>query len=257
MIFDTHAHYCDERFNDDRDEILSSMRENGVGNIVEVGDGVDSSKDAVILSKKYDFVYAAVGAHPDKAADMDESDVTRLLSLASNEKVVAIGEIGLDYHCGRESVDAQKRLFALQIELAKKKNLPIIVHSRDAAQDTIRIMTEHGADKIGGVMHCFSYSAQMARDCIKMGFFIGIGGVVTFKNAKKLVNVVKEIPLEAIVLETDSPYLAPEPNRGARNSSVYLKQVAKKIAQIKGISYDDVVDATEKNAGKLYGIDSL
>lgn len=252
MIFDTHAHYGDERFDEDRDNLLKSMKENGIGNIVEVGAGIKSTKDAVYLSDKYDFIYAAVGIHPEETANINDSHIEWIRELSSKEKVVAIGEIGLDYYYDEPERTIQKKWFERQLELAKEVNLPVIIHSRDAAQDTLKIMKEHKAEEIGGVIHCFSYSWEMAEIYIDMGFYIGIGGVVTFKNSKKLVEVAKKVPVERIVLETDSPYLAPVPNRGKRNCSIYLKYVVERLAEIKGISEQEIVDITEKNAKKLY-----
>ncbi len=255
MIFDTHAHYGDDRFNDDRHELLMSMKENGIGNIVEVGAGIASTNDAVTLSEKYDFIYAAVGIHPSETADIKESDMEWLKSLSTKEKVIAIGEIGLDYHYDEPDKQVQKKWFKSQLELARDVGLPVIIHSRDAAEDTLNIMKDYNAEKIGGVIHCFSYSWEIARIYLDMGFYLGIGGVITFQNSKKLIEVAKNTPLDRIVLETDAPYLAPVPYRGKRNSSLYLKYVVENIAQIKGISEQEVVDITEINAKKLYRIE--
>lgn len=252
MIFETHAHYGDNRFNSDRHKLLMSMKENGIGDIVEVGAGIKSTEDAVALSDKYSFIYAAVGIHPSEVADIDESHMDWLLSLASKEKVVAIGEIGLDYHYDRPERQVQKNWFKRQLVLAKKAHLPVIIHSRDAAEDTLDIIKSHCALENGGVIHCFSYSLEIARIYLNMGFYLGIGGVITFKNSRKLVEVVEKAPLDRIVIETDAPYLAPEPYRGKRNSSLYLKYVIDEIAAIKGITAQEVIDITEDNAKKLY-----
>lgn len=255
MIFDTHAHYGDEKFDGDRHTLLMSMEENGIGNIVEVGAGVKSTKDAVNLSEKYDFIYAAVGIHPEEAADIDESHMEWLKELSAREKVVAIGEIGLDYYYDSPDPGIQKKWFIRQLILAGEKGLPVIIHSRDAAKDTLDIIKEYNNGKTGGVIHCFSYSWEIARIYLDMGFYIGIGGVLTFKNSKKLVEVAEKAPLGSIVLETDSPYLAPVPYRGKRNNSVYLKYVVERLAHIKGITQQEVIDATEKNARRLYRLD--
>lgn len=252
MIFETHAHYGDDRFNEDRHKLLMSMEENGIGNIVEVGAGIQSTKDAIDLSEKYSFIYAAVGIHPSEVAGIDESHMDWLLSLTSKEKVVAIGEIGLDYHYEKPEQNIQKKWFKRQLELAKKVNLPVIIHSRDAAKDTLDIIKSNCASENCGVIHCFSYSWEIARIYIDMGFYLGVGGVITFKNSKKLAEVVKKAPLDRIVIETDAPYLAPEPYRGKRNCSLYLKYVIDEIAKIKGLTAKEVIDKTEDNAKKLY-----
>ena len=254
MIFDTHAHYEDEQFDGDRDELLASMKENGVGRVVDVGASIESTKGAVELAGKYDFIYAAVGIHPEAVDRIDESDIEWLKSLTSNEKVVAIGEIGLDYYYEDPVREIQKVWFERQLELAHEVKLPVCIHSREAAKDTLDIMKKHHAEELGGVIHCFSYSTEMAKTYIDMGYYIGIGGVVTFKNSKKLKEVVKNIPLERIVLETDCPYMAPVPNRGKRNSSLYLPDVVSVVAELKGVTEEDVIRITEENGMKLYNL---
>lgn len=254
MIFDTHAHYEDEQFNKDRDMLLVSMEENGVGKIIDVGASIESTKGAVELAHRYDFVYAAVGIHPDSVGELNESHMEWLKLLAADKKVVAIGEIGLDYHYEEPEREIQKVWFERQLELAHEVKLPVCIHSREAAKDTLDIMKLHNADKLGGVIHCFSYSTEMAQTYVDMGFYIGVGGVVTFKNSKKLKEVVKNIPLEHIVLETDCPYMAPVPNRGKRNSSIYLPYVVTAISEIKGISEEKVIKVTEENGLRLYRI---
>lgn len=253
MIFDTHAHYDDEQFNEDREELFTSMQENGIGTIVNVGASLRGCKDSVELAGKYPFVYAAVGVHPDHTGDLNEETFLWLKQQSDNEKVVAVGEIGLDYYWDNESHDVQKRWFIEQLKLAREKGLPVIIHSREAAADTLEIMKEH-ARGLSGIIHCFSYSKEMAAEYVKMGFYIGIGGVVTFKNAKKLKDVAAAIPIEKIVLETDCPYMAPEPYRGKRNQSSYIRYVAEKIAELKAMSQEEVIAVTEKNARDLYGI---
>ncbi len=254
MIFDTHAHYDDEAFDEDRESIIEELKTSNVGKIVNVGANLTSSLRSVDLANKYDFFYAAVGVHPDDAAEIDDEGLNRLREMAANEKVVAVGEIGLDYYWNKENADIQKKAFLAQIELAKELSLPIIVHSREAAKDTMDILASSDAAKTGGVVHCFSYSPEIALEAVKMGFYIGVGGVVTFKNAKKLKESVELIPMERILLETDCPYLAPDPFRGKRNSSLYLDYVVKEIASIKGIDEEKVIEITYKNALEMYGI---
>ena len=217
MIFESHAHYDDEQFEEDRTELLNSMQENGIGTIINVGATFQSCTEVVQLAQEYPFIYAAVGVHPDEVGTLDEEKFSWLKEKLSHEKVVAVGEIGLDYYWDQESHEVQKKWFLRQLEAAREAGLPVIIHSRDAAKDTLDIMkAEHGSD-IGGVIHCFSYTKEMAREYLDMGFFLGIGGVLTFKNARKLVETVEYAPLDRLVLETDCPYLSPVPNRGKRN----------------------------------------
>ena len=253
MIFDSHAHYDSSQFDEDRAELLNSMQENGVGMIVNVCADWDSVTEVVDLVQSYPFMYAAVGMHPDEVGDLDEERFEFLRAQCQKEKVVAVGEIGLDYYWDNESHDIQKKWFVRQLDLARELGLPVIIHSRDAAEDTLKIMKEH-AQGLRGVIHCFSYSKEVAGEYVKMGFHIGIGGVVTFKNGKKLKEVAEIVPLERILLETDCPYLAPEPYRGKRNSSLYIPHIAQAIADIKGISYEEVVAQTERNAKMLFRI---
>jgi len=253
MIFDSHAHYDSQQFDEDREELLLSMEENGVGNIVNSGASWDSVTEVVELARKYPFMYAAVGVHPDEVGDLSDERFEYMKSQCQKEKVVAVGEIGLDYYWDNESHDVQKKWFIKQLELARELDLPVIIHSRDAAADTLEIMKEYGQG-LRGVIHCFSYSIELAREYVKMGFHIGIGGVVTFKNGRKLKEIAAEIPLERILLETDCPYLAPVPFRGKRNCSVYISYVAQEIANLRGISYEEVVAQTEQNAKELFQI---
>ena len=251
MIFDTHAHYDDEAYEEDREDILKLIRQEGVGLVTDVGATIASTKKAVALSEQYDFIYAAVGVHPEGVEELTNQDMDWLCELAKREKVVAIGEIGLDYYYEDPKRDIQKIWFRKQLEVARKTGLPVVIHSRDAAQDTLDIIKEEHGEQIGGVIHCFSYGKEMAREYLNMGLYLGIGGVVTFKNAKKLKEVVEYAPLEQLVLETDSPYLSPEPNRGKRNSSLNLPYVAAMIAELKGISGEEVIAVTEENAKRL------
>ena len=253
MIFDTHAHYDDEQFDTDRETLLASMPEQGVGTIVNVSATYESCERVVELVKRYSFMYAAVGIHPDEVGSLNEERFQQMKELCKQEKVVAVGEIGLDYYWDNESHDVQKEWFVRQLDLARELNLPVLIHSREAAADTMEIMKEHGQG-LRGVIHCYSYSKEQAKEYVKMGYYIGVGGVVTFKNARKLKETVEEIPLTSIVLETDCPYLAPVPFRGKRNNSSYIKYVAEEIAEIKGISYEAVVERTEKNARDLYNL---
>ena len=253
MIIDTHAHYDDEQFDADREELLSSMEEGGIGLIVNVGSTVASWDKIVELTEKYPFVYGAVGVHPDEVGELDEEKFLRMAELLDRDKIVAVGEIGLDYYWDKEKHDLQKEWFVRQLGLAREKEMPVIIHSREAAADTFDIMKQHAAG-MKAVIHCYSYSPEMAREYVKMGYYIGVGGVVTFKNAKKLKQVVQEIPLESIVLETDCPYLAPVPYRGKRNCSLYLPYVAEQIAELKGTTVEEVIQQTEKNSRELYGL---
>lgn len=252
MIFDTHAHYMDHRFDEDRDVLLGSLREAGVGLVVEVGAGVQSTKDAIHLSEEYEFVYAAAGVHPEDIRSLTPEHMDWLAQLAERDKVVAIGEIGLDYYYEEPERELQKKWFEEQLKVAARVKLPVIIHSRDAAQDTLDIMEKYCDWSQGGVIHCFSYSREIAEIYLKKGFYLGIGGVVTFKNSKKLKEVVEMAPLEQLVLETDAPYLTPVPNRGQRNDSRQLIYVAEEIAALKGISAEEVIRVTENNAKRLY-----
>lgn len=255
MIFETHAHYDDKAFDDDRDTLLSSMQENGIGSIVNVGASLESTTASIRLAEKYPFVYAAAGVHPNETAELNEESFAWLRERCLHKKVVAVGEIGLDYYWDEPSHDIQRMWFARQLELAREVRKPVIIHSRDAARDTYDTMAAHDAGGIGGVVHCFSYSAEMAQEYVKMGFYIGVGGVVTFKNGRRLKEVVEAISIERILLETDSPYLSPEPNRGRRNSSLNIPYIVQQIAEIKGMTYDEVVAVTEENARRMYQIE--
>ena len=254
MIFDTHAHYDDRQFEEDRAELLDSMQENGVELIVDAGSDIASWDKIEQLTDRYPFIYGAIGVHPDEVGELNEEKMQQMERLLSGEKMIAVGEIGLDYYWDKEHRELQKKWFVRQLELARQLDLPVIIHSREAAADTMEIMKQH-AKGLDGVIHCFSYSLEQAKEYVNMGFYLGIGGVVTFKNGKKLKEVVQEIPLESLVLETDSPYLAPVPHRGKRNSSLNLVYVAEEIAALKGISYEEVVRQTTENARKLYRLE--
>lgn len=254
MIFDTHAHYDDEDFDVDREELLSKMKAAGVSHIVNIGASLESTKRSLELAKQYDFIYAAVGVHPSDTGELNEENFAWLSKQCELPKVVAVGEIGLDYYWDEPQRDIQKEWFARQIALGREKKLPLVIHSRDAAQDTIDIMKAEKAEEAGGILHCFSYTKETARTFLDMDFSFGIGGVITFKNAKKLKEAVEYIPMDRIVIETDCPYLSPEPNRGKRNSSLNLPYVIKAIAEIKNLSEEEVLKATYENAKKLYRI---
>ena len=254
MIFETHAHYDDEQFDSGREALLASLPDCGIKRVVNVGASIASTRNSVELAEKYDFIYAAVGVHPSEIEELNEERFNWLRELTKLEKVVAVGEIGLDYYWDKEPEvqERQRYWFKRQMELAKEANLPIIVHSRDAAADTLQVMKEAHAEEIPGVIHCYSYSPEIAQEFIKMGYYIGVGGVVTFKNAKKLKETVEQIPLERILLETDCPYMAPEPYRGKRNDSRYIPYIVEKIAELKQVSIEEVEEITWRNAMNLY-----
>lgn len=249
-IFDTHAHYDDEAFDEDREDLLLHMREDGVAHIVNVGASMRGCRDTLRLVERFPDLYGAIGVHPDEVGSMTEEDLQWLREHARDERIVAIGEIGLDYYWDTAERTTQKEWFRKQLNLARDLQLPVIIHSRDAANDTYELMKEEHAEEIGGVIHCFSYTKDMAALFLKMGFYIGIGGVVTFKNARKVVEAVEEIPLNRLVLETDSPYLSPD--RGKRNDSRNIRMVIAKIAEIKGITEEEVRRAAYENACRLY-----
>lgn len=252
MIFETHAHYDDEAFDEDREMILNSLSQAGIEYVVNVASSIETTKNTLELIDKYSFVYGAVGVHPSETAELNEENFAWLRQVTSLPKVVALGEIGLDYYWDTPDREIQKVWFDRQMELAKEVKLPAIIHSRDAAQDTLDMIKAANLKDVGGVVHCFSYGKEMAKSYLDMGFYIGIGGVVTFKNAKKLKEVVEYTPLDQILLETDCPYLAPEPNRGKRNSSLNLIYVAQEIAKLKGVEYEEVINVTKQNAIKMY-----
>lgn len=254
MIYDSHAHYDDEKFDTDRVELLSHLKEHNIGTVVNIGANINSSKRSVELADTFNEVYATVGVHPEDVDELDADGIELLRTLSSHPKVVAIGEIGLDYYWVKddEGRELQRKWFREQLKLAKEVGLPVNIHSRDAAEDTLSIMRGANSEGIPGIIHCFSYSKEIATEYVKMGYYIGIGGVLTFKNGKKLAEVVDTIPLEKIVLETDCPYMAPEPYRGQRNSSYYLSEVVKKIADIKNVSEEEVERITYENALRIY-----
>ncbi len=252
MIFDTHAHYDDDAFQEDREELLAGLNAAGVGTVVNIGASIASTKTTLELAERYPFIYAAVGVHPSDTAELDETQMEWLEEMCACPKTVAVGEIGLDYHWDEPEREVQKHWFREQIRLARRVGLPVVVHSRDAAKDTMDIIKEEKAADVGGVIHCFSYGVEVAREYLNMGFYLGIGGVLTFKNAKKLREVVAYMPMDRLLLETDCPYMAPTPHRGERNSSLYLPLVVKAVSEIKGIPEEEVAAVTEANARRMY-----
>lgn len=250
MIFDSHAHYLSSAFDQDREALLTSLFNGKVSGIIESGTTVADSREALTMAEQYPSMWAAVGIHPQEAATFCDTDIDALRDLASHPKAVAIGEIGLDYHYEDGAPrDIQHRCFRAQLELARKTSLPVVIHDRDAHEDTLAILKEYAP---AGVVHCFSGSVEMARDIIKLGMHIGIGGVVTFKNARKLVEVASEIPLDRLLLETDAPYLAPVPLRGERCDSSMIVHTASTIAALRGMSTDEILHLAEQNARRLY-----
>ena len=257
MIFDTHAHYDDEAFDEDREALLASLKEAGIGAVTNVGASLESCRTSLKLAEAYPWMYGALGVHPSESKDVKEGDMEWLAGLLRHEKIRAVGEIGLDYYWHKEKEEhlLQQKIFRWQMDIAREKKLPFMIHSRDAAEDTLNIVREYMRDGMyGGIIHCFSYSKEIAREYLNMGLYLGIGGVVTFKNSRKLKEVVEYAPLNQILLETDCPYMAPVPNRGKRNSSLYLPEVVKTIAEIKGISCEEVVAVTESNAMKVLNL---
>lgn len=254
MLFDTHVHLNDSQYDLDLKEVIQNAQNAGVKKMVVVGFDRPTINRAMELIETYDFLYASIGWHPVDAIDMTDEDLIWIEELTKHPKVVALGEMGLDYHWDKSPKEIQKEVFHKQIRLAKKVKLPIVIHNREATQDIVDILKEEDAQEVGGIMHCFSGSPEIARECINMNFYISLGGPVTFKNAKKPKEVALEIPLNRLLIETDCPYLAPHPYRGKRNEPAYVKLVAEQIAEIKGISFEEVAKQTSLNANKLFGI---
>ncbi len=250
-IFDTHSHYDDEKFNPDRETLISSLQSQGVSNVVSCGCDIETTQFNFDLAQKYDFMYFAAGFHPECLECASLKDLEIIKKFAQNKKCVAIGEIGLDYHWMSSTKEIQKDFFKAQIELAAELDMPVIVHDREAHGDTLEILK---ATKPKGVVHCFSGSKEMAREIIKLGMYIGLNGVVTFNNARKSLEVVKDIPLDRLVLETDCPYLAPVPHRGKRNDSSLIPFVAEKIADLLDIGTQELLNITAENAKRLYSL---
>ncbi len=253
-IFDSHAHYDDESFNEDREAVINELKENGIIGVLNCGASLEGARESAALADKYDFFYAAVGIHPEHANEFNEEIIEELKELAKHNKVRAIGEIGLDYYYEENPPrDVQRNVFRAQMKLAQELKLPVIIHDRDAHEDTLNILKEF--PEVKGVLHCFSGSVEFARECLKLGYYIGFTGVVTFKNAKKLIEVAKEIPMDRMLVETDCPYMAPTPFRGKRNRSDYIKYIIEKIAEIRGISEDEISLATISNTKKMLNIE--
>lgn len=255
MLFDTHVHLNADQFEEDVEVVIKRAQEAGVSRMVVVGFDRPTITRAMELIEKHKELYAAVGWHPVDAIDMKDKDLEWIEELAAHPKVVALGEMGLDYHWDKSPKDVQKDVFRRQIRLAKKVKLPIVIHNREATQDIVDILKEESAGEVGGIMHCFSGSAETALECVKMNFYISLGGPVTFKNAKKPKEVAEAVPLDKLLIETDCPYLAPHPYRGKRNEPAYVKLVAEEIAALKHLSYEEVADATMKNANTLFQLD--
>lgn len=253
MLFDSHAHLNDEAFDQDRAELLETFRDAGVGLVMNAGCSLKSSREGIALAEAYPWIYCSVGTHPDTADEVNEELLEVYRQMCSHPKVKAIGEIGLDYYYETIHRDAQMRAFRMQMQLAEELDMPVIVHERDAHEDGMSIVKEF--PKVKGVFHCYSGSAEMARQLVGLGWYIGFTGVLTFKNARKAVETAQQIPLEQILLETDCPYMAPEPYRGKRNHPGYLPKMAEKLAQIRGIPVEEVIRVTTENAKRLYRIE--
>lgn len=254
MIFDSHAHYDDEAFDGDRDELLAGLAAQGVGAVVNVSADLISADTTLELTNKWDFIYGTAGVHPSDTEKLDRAGMEHLEQILSQPKIAAVGEIGLDYHWPDPERGLQQEWFYAQLELAKSHDAPIVIHSREAAKDTFDIMKAAGGAGLSAVIHCFSYEKEMAREFLRLGYYIGIGGVLTFKNARKLREVVAYMPMEAMLLETDCPYMAPVPFRGKRNDSAKLHEVVRAISQIRGISDEEVEAITWQNACRFYRI---
>ncbi|MBR4017624.1 MAG: TatD family hydrolase [Oscillospiraceae bacterium] len=252
MLFDTHAHLNDPAFDPDRAELMAGLKDKGIGLVMNAGCSLESSKDIIRMAEQYPWLYASVGSHPDSADEVNEDVINEYRNLCRHEKVKAIGEIGLDYYYEDIPREIQKQAFRMQMELAKEVDLPVIIHEREAHDDGMRIVKEFPTVK--GVFHCYSGSAEMARQLVNMGWYIGFTGVLTFKNARKAVETAASIPLDRIVLETDCPFMAPEPYRGKRNDPGYLPKMAEKLAEIRGISVEEAIAVTTENAKRLYRI---
>ena len=257
MLIDTHAHLEMREFNDDREDVIRRAREAGVEYIITIGTTVESSRDAVLLAEKFDFIYAAIGIHPHEVKDILHPAYEMLRHLAKHKKVVAYGEIGLDYHYEHSPRSDQKRKFRDMLREARELDLPVIIHDREAHEDTLQILSEEWSPDLGGVMHCFSGDLDMAKKLIEMGFSLSVAGPVTFPKSEALREVVRQIPIEHMLVETDAPYLAPHPVRGKRNEPAFVRHTAEAVAKIKGLSYEDVVRITGFNAMQLFGIGTM
>ncbi|WP_018924716.1 TatD family hydrolase [Salsuginibacillus kocurii] len=254
MLFDTHVHLNIDPFAEDREEVIERAQEAGVSLMNVVGFDRDTIPKAIELAEMYEFMYASVGWHPVDAIDMTDEDLDWIKSLASHPKVVALGEMGLDYHWDKSPKEVQKEVFRRQIQLAKEVNLPIVIHDREAHADIADLLEEEKAGEVGGIMHCFGGDLEIAKRCLDMNFYISFGGPLTFKNAKLPKEVAKEIPMERLLVETDCPFLAPHPYRGKRNEPAFVRLVAEQMAALKGLSLEEVAETTTRNAKKLFDI---
>ncbi len=254
MIIDSHAHLDDSAFQEDREELILKLREHKISHVMNISASLESARTSLALAKKYDFIYTSMGIHPCETKELTEENFKEIIGYLSEEKVKAVGEIGLDYYWNEPEKKIQEYWFRKQLRLAHEYQLPVIIHSRDAASDTYHIMKEEQSADLKGVINCYSYTKETARDYLNWGYYFGIGGVITFQNAKKLKEAVEYIPLEHIVLETDSPYLSPTPYRGKRNSPLNLPLIAQAIADLKGISTEEVIQVTTNNTKHLYNI---
>jgi len=254
MFIDSHAHLDDERFDDDRETVIKNLKADQIDIVINIGADIASSKSTSSLAQTYDNIYSVVGVHPHSVSELVGLGLDEIENLSRHEKTVAIGEIGLDYYYENSPKNLQKEYFIEQIRLAKKLDLPIVIHSREAVKDTLDIIKSEKSSNLRGVMHCFSSSVEIAKEYIKLGFYIAIGGVVTFKNARVTKEVAKYVPLESLLIETDCPYLAPEPFRGKRNEPKYIKYTAEEIAKIKEIDLEEIAYSTSINAKKLFNI---
>ncbi|MDQ0063731.1 TatD family hydrolase [Paenibacillus harenae] len=253
-LFDTHTHLDSDKFNEDRTQVIERAREAGVDLLLNIGFNRETIPTTIALAEAYEFIYAAVGWHPVDSIDMTPNDLEWIERLCGHPKVVAIGEIGLDYHWDTSPKDVQQRVFREQIRLAKKVNKPIVIHNRDAHEDIVRILREENAAEVGGVMHCYSGSWETAKACLDMDFYISFGGPVTFQNARVPKEVLKQVPLDRLLIETDAPYLTPHPLRGKRNESAYVALVAQSVAELLGKSVEEIAEITTENGKKCFGI---
>ncbi len=254
-FFDSHAHYNDEKFDEDRNELIKSIYEENITKIVNAGYSLESSKKAIEIANSYDYIYATVGISPNDIDDFKKEDLKEIENLASNKKVVAIGEIGLDYHWNTENKEKQKEIFISQIEIANKLELPIVIHTREAIYDTLDILKNKITCNKKGIFHCCPLNIDLVREGLKLGFYISFAGPVTFKNSKNADEIIKMVPLDKMLIETDSPYLSPEPLRGKRNDSRNVKYIAQKIANVKEISLEQVAKETYNNAKNIFNIE--
>ncbi|MCY9669251.1 TatD family hydrolase [Paenibacillus alginolyticus] len=254
MLTDSHTHLNAEQFNEDQDEVIQRALDAGVTRIVNVGFNRETIPSSIALAERYDFIYSTVGWHPVDAIDMRPGDLEWIEELCKHEKVVAIGEIGLDYYWDKSPKDVQQRVFREQIRLARKLGMPIVIHNRDAHQDILHILKEEKAEEVGGIMHCFSGSWETAKQCLDMNFHISFGGPVTFKNARQPKEVLAQVPLDRLLIETDAPYLTPHPFRGKRNETGYVRLVAETAAEIRGVTLEEIAEITTNNAIRLLGL---